>query len=149
MRTFAALAGCIAVALLVGCGDDDQAPDQLRSETLVTYERSGGIASVPERLMLEEDGSATVEAGVDGDRGSFELEGDELDQLRAELEAADFDAIEQPPQPSGCADCYVYEIVYHGATISYDEADPPPASVATVVAHLGEITADHYPPGAF
>jgi hypothetical protein len=145
MKTLAVLGACAAV-LVAGCGDD-AAPEKPGSGALVTYARSGGVASVPEQLVLQPDGMATVEAGIDGARASFELEPNELEQLRAELEAADFGALE--PSPTVCADCFSYQVVYGGNTISYDEADSPPDSVTTVVAHLGQITADHYPSDAF
>jgi hypothetical protein len=144
-----ALAVLAAALLAAGCGDDDQAPEAPESGPLVTYARSGGVAGVPERLVVERDGAATVEVGIEGARQSFELPVDELEQLRSELEAADFESVDDPPSPPTCADCFVYEIVYDGTTISYDDANPPPESVSSVVASLAAITGDHYPPGAF
>jgi hypothetical protein len=147
MRTLSALV-CGALLAASGCGNDDSNADPPQSGPLVTYARSGGFASMPEQLVVEADGTATVEAGVSGARTTFELSAGQLDQLRAELEAADFDAVEQPPGPTACADCYSYEVVYDGTTISYDDADTPPASVTAVVALLSRITSEHYPPGA-
>jgi hypothetical protein len=97
--------------------------------------------------LVGNDGSATVEAGVKGAREEFVLEADELETLRSELEAADLDEVAQPPGPTGCADCYVYEVAYGGETISYEESLEAaiPASVIALVSHLSEITADHYP----
>ena len=69
---------------------------------------------MPESLVVDADGSATVEAGVDPARETFELDPDELEQLRAELEAAGFDGFAQSTEPTGCADCYVYEVTYDG-----------------------------------
>jgi hypothetical protein len=142
----ATLAACSAF-LASGCGGGDPVPTTPSSGALVNYSRTGGVASVPERLVVEADGTATVEAGIGTAQLSFELDQDELEQLRTELEAADLGALE--PSPTTCADCYSYEVVYNGTTISYDEADSPPNSVSSVVAHLGQITAAHYPPDAF
>ena len=141
----------LATALLAaGCGDDDPPPEAPpESGPLVTYARSGGVASVPESLVVEADGAATVVAGIDGARLSFRLSDRELEQLRSELDAADFESVEDPPSPPTCADCYVYEIVYDGTTISYDEANPPAESVTDVVGTLAAITGNHYPPDAF
>ena len=145
MRMVAICVGAALLALPPGCGGDDGG-DRAPEGPLVVYARSGGIASMPERLTIEVDGSATLEYGIDGETASFRLGGDELDNLDAELEAADFDAVEQPGEPSTCADCFLYEVVYGGRTISYDDVDTPPASVTAVVAHLGEIASAHYPP---
>ena len=146
MKTLPVLAACVLVAVAGGCGDDSDTTTATDSGPLVSYARAGGVAAMPESLVVEADGSATVEAGVDPARESFELEADELERLRAELEAADFDRV--PTEPSGCNDCYEYEIVFDGETTSYDQSQSVPDSVAVVVAHLSEITADNYPAGA-
>ncbi len=140
------LSACVAL-VAIGCGDDEPATTAPDSSALVTYARSGGIASMPESLVVRNDGSATVEAGVKGAREEFVLDADELETLRSELEAADFDEIALPPGPTGCADCYVYEVAYGSETISYDDSVGAaiPASVSAVVSRLSEITADHYP----
>ena len=138
----------VAALLLAGCGGDDGSTTTPASGTLVTYVRTGGVASMPERLEVEADGAATVEAGVDPARELFELDDDELEQLRTELEAADLGSRDQPEQPSGCADCYVYEVGSGEDTISYDESQQVPDAITALVAHLGRITAEHYPADA-
>ena len=148
MRTLVHFAACAALALATGCGDDDTTTSPPASGALVSYARTGGVASMPESLVVSEDGSATVEAGIDPARESFQLEPDELDRLRSELEAADFEGFEQSTEPTGCADCYAYEVTYGGRTISYDQSETVPEPIAVVVAHLSEITANHYPPDA-
>ena len=92
--------------------------------------------------------AATVEAGVDPARETFDLGEDELEQLRSELEAADLGSFDEPDEPSGCADCYVYEVASGDDTISYDESQQVPEAMAALVAHLERITADHYPADA-
>ena len=143
MRCMSVVAGSIVVAivLLAGCGGDREGTTD-ESRPLVVYARSGGVAANPERLTIERDGAATVVAGVDGQRSSFELSESELAELSAELEAADFGALEDPG-PSACADCFFYEVVYGDLEISYDDLDTPPASVSTLVAHLGQIAGRH------
>jgi hypothetical protein len=134
-----------AVALGAGCGDDGdgEAP---ADGPLVEYARSGGVASTPERLTISNDGAATLVSGIEEQRSEFTLDEAELADLRAELEAANFDTVGKPGEPNPCADCFIYEVVYGGRTISYDDIDTPPESVTAVVAHLGEIAAAHHPP---
>jgi hypothetical protein len=139
------LAWALAVAA-GGCGGDDSTTTAT-SAPLVSYTRTGGFASMPVSLEVDQDGSATVEAGVDPARESFDVDADEVEGLLGELEAADFGAVDSGEQ-TGCADCYVYEIVYQGETTSYDESQTVPGSVSTVVAHLTEIAEAHYPPEA-
>ena len=93
--------------------------------------------------MIEPDGSATVRTGPDGSQRSFALGADELRVLEAELEAADLDAVED--RPTGCADCFHYEISYGGTTVGYDEIIEPPQSVAAVVSHLAALVDEHAP----
>ena len=143
-----ALIPLVAAFLLAGCGGDDEATTTPASGTLVTYARTGGFASMPEGLVVETDGAATVEAGVDPARERFELDEDELQQLRTELDAADLGSFEEPDEPSGCADCYAYEIGSGDVTISYDESQQVPAAVTALVSHLSRITTEHYPDGA-
>jgi hypothetical protein len=153
MRTLPALAISAALLLACGCGfggggGGGGTVDDRGSAPLVSYARSGGIASLPERLVVEADGSTALVAGVEGAQTTFRLSPERLEQLRSGLEAADFDAVEQPPGPTMCADCFSYELIYDGATITYDEADLLPASVTSVVALLAQITSEHYPSDA-
>ena len=138
----------LALVLLAGCGGDDEPTTTPTSGTLVAYERTGGVASMPQSLVVQADGAATVEAGVDPAREQFELDDGELEQLRTELGAADLAGFEQPDQPSGCADCYAYEVTSGGDTISYDESQEVPDAVTALVAHLERITSENYPDDA-
>ena len=137
---------CACALLAAGCGDDDTTTAD--TGTLVTYARTGGVASMPVSLEIQPDGSATVEAGVDPARETFEVASEELEQLRSELDAADFESFEPPAVPSGCADCYAYEVTYDGTTVSYDESQEVPASITAAVAHLSQIADANYPPEA-
>ncbi len=147
MRVLVAIGACVA-AIVVGCGDDESSTTESDSGNLVSYERTGGVASMPERMTIEAGGSGIVEAGVDPAREAFELGSDELEQLRSELEAADFEGFEQRSEPTGCADCYVYEVTYDGTTVSYDQSETIPEPMTAAVAHLSEIAAAHYPADA-
>src|SRR5688500_3297141 len=112
MKAIAIVMALFATALAAGCGDDrataPTAPTTTQAaEPLVVYERAGGLAFTAQRLVVEEDGSATVTVEGPGEIGAeFQLSEAELDELRALLDAASFEASE----PSACTDCYVYVI---------------------------------------
>jgi hypothetical protein len=99
---------------------------------------------MPVTLVVETDGSATVQAGVDPARESFRLGDEELQQLQDELEAG-LASDAEPGPPSGCADCYVWEVTYGGEVISFDESQEVPAALGAVVTHLNQITVEHFP----
>lgn len=140
----------IALSLfaIAGCGDDattPEPPQDPQTGPLVTYSRGGGVAAVDEQLRVERDGAATVIAGYGPtEPQTFQIGEDELALLESELDAADFEAID--PGPTGCADCFIYEVTYDANSYSYDDVADPPQSVLTAVGHLGQLTADHYPP---
>jgi hypothetical protein len=141
-----ALMVALAVAI-TGCGgDDDTDPDRPGgSGPLVTYTKTGGIAGVHERLLVAEDGSATLAVGFQNQaRESFDLAPDELERLRDLLAAADFADV-GPDRGLGCADCFQYEIEYAGKTAAFAEIGEIPESVGEVVAELGRIVEAHAP----
>jgi hypothetical protein len=132
----------VAAALAVpGCGGGDGTSTVSDpAGPLVVYQRSGGIAGVDEKLEVERDGSASVgTGGVEPAHASFRLADAELQELSAELDAADFDAV-TPSGPSSCADCFVESVTTRGRTTTIvAEIEPPPDSVATALAHLREL----------
>jgi hypothetical protein len=141
-------------ALLAGCGSDDTADDGeddpvLTNGALVTYTRTGGVAGLDERLRINPDETATLSYGepVNTER-KFELTGSQLDEIRSLLDQADFDSMPASPAPTGCADCFVYTVEYGGDTVTYDDATEPSASIAALVAALGELTDSHQPQAA-
>ena len=146
----------IAVIALfaAGCGDSDEPQPSddgpvLTNGALVTYSRSGGVGGIDERLRIEPDGSATVTIGepMNTDR-SFNLSASELADVQALLDAADLDAMPVEPQPTGCADCFVYTVEYGGRSITYDDATEPEPSVGELVTGLDEIVTTHQPTSA-
>ena len=52
------------------------------------------------------------------------------------------------PEPTGCADCFVYTVEYGGRSITYDDATEPEPSVAELVAALDAIVTEHQPASA-
>jgi hypothetical protein len=127
--------------LAAGCGGRSSAD----GDSLVTYERGGGIAGVSERLVVDADGTALLSVGEsDQSEQRFALADQELDRLRSDLEAADFAGVDAG-SGLGCADCFDYEITYSGEAVSFNEATEVPDSVRVVTGELGQIVEAHLP----
>lgn len=146
---------CLAAVALfaAGCGSsaepgDSDGPVQTDG-SLVTYSRTGGVAGLDERLRINPDGTATLAYGepVDTER-EFELTSAERERITSLLEEADFDSMPANPGPTGCADCFVYTVEYGGESVTYDDVAEPSASIAALVAALGELTDSHQPQAA-
>jgi hypothetical protein len=143
----------VVAAFAVGCGDSDDSQDPSgpvqTNGALVTYTRTGGVGGVDEHLRIDPDGAAAVTIGApeDADR-SFELSDTQLAHIQSLLDAADLGAMPENPQPTGCADCFVYTVEYGGRTITYDDASPPPASVGALVTGLSDLAAANHPASA-
>ena len=141
-----------AMALLIGLAGCGNAEDSTTApsgdpDTLVSYSRTGGIAGVDERLRVAPDGAATLTLGPTANPASFQLAAADLATLRDEVDAADLANFE-PPGPTACADCFVYDIETADGRASYAETDQPPPAVQALAAHLGAIVEHNYPAGA-
>jgi hypothetical protein len=127
-RLVTILLALAAVGALYGCdeeGSTASTTQQRPGGPLVVYERAGGIAYTAQRMVIEEDGSATVEVEGPGSVGAeFELSDAELEELRGLLAGATLES----PEPSGCADCYAYSIEHDGRSASFDETSYPPGT---------------------
>jgi hypothetical protein len=134
-----------SAGLLAGCGDGEQTETTPSTGPLVTYERSGGIAGVSERLQVGQDGGAVLITGPDRERTTLTVAGDELERLRSELEAADFSDPDGPPG-AGCADCFAYRIEYGDEAVDFIEIEEPAESLRPALDHLGDLVAAHSPP---
>ena len=135
-----------AAALIAGCGDEDSSGRTTTSQSggpLVVYERSGGIAFTAQRMVVQEDGSATVKVQGPGEIGAeFEVPDAELEELRGLLAEATFES----PEPSGCADCYAYVLEHDGESASFDQANMS-AGMEPLVSLLSEIVERETPSG--
>ena len=152
MTGFPILLFAVCAAVVGGCGSDDEPADDepvLTNGALVTYSRTGGVAGLDERLRIDPDGAATIAYGepVNTER-TFELSGAELDRITSLLDSANFDSMPANPEPTGCADCFVYTVEYGGDSVTYDDATEPSASIEALVRALGEVADEHQPAAA-
>jgi hypothetical protein len=123
----ALLATLACVVGMGGCGEPPATPTLPVERFAISYERSGGLAAMPEKLTIRPGREATVTA-TDGRgkprSGAFRIGVKQLKKLRAAAETARIGEI-APSPPSNCADCYVYSVTYRGARASVSEVDVP------------------------
>jgi hypothetical protein len=138
-----ALLAFLALAL-AACGDAATKPEATPPPTgpLVTYERAGGFASQPQRLVVERDGSArlTVQTGQKVTHASFTVPADRLDELEQALD--DAQGVDVPKSQTACADCFTYAVDANGVEFSFDDVslEDAPAEARRVVGVLQHIT---------
>ena len=141
----------LTAALLAGCSSDDGGTTITEprvpgpTDTLVVFERVGGIAGVRERLDVRPDGAARIESGftkVEAKR--FKLTPAELDGLRAARDRVDFSKLEKqygPEQP--VADGIASTVTVDGRESTVlTEGDPPP-ELARLIAVCAGIVDQH------
>jgi hypothetical protein len=117
------------LACIVGMGTCGEPPP---SATLpierfaISYERSGGLAAMPEKLTVRpgRDVVITVRRRNGGDGVAFRLGVEQTKKLRAAAETARIGEI-APSDPGNCADCFVYSVTYRGKSASVPEVDVP------------------------
>jgi hypothetical protein len=145
MRTIATL---IALALLAGCGGDDDGGSQgaygsaARLSEPVTFKVIGGDAFRDDTVTVQPDGSVRVETRAGEHSGK--LSADERDELARAVERADLAAAEsattRPPEP----DMLSYLFDYRGREV---ETDSPalPEQLAPLVRTFMELIDAHGP----
>ena len=134
------------MAGLAACGDEDRnaPPQNSPAGPLVTYEREGGVAGRPQRLVVKRDGRAqlTVTAGPDAGEEEFRVDGGELAEIERAVQAAR--GVEAPPLAAGCADCFVYTIQADGVDVQLDSVSygdrRTPKPLAALVGRLDRLT---------
>ena len=109
-------------------------PAAATARTLVSFEQSGGIAGASVAVAVSTTGHVTGD--VSGGQRSHRLRAATLRRLRRLLADARWDRAR--PGPSHCADCFAYEVRYHGHRARYDDsqAREVPGSVRAVVDEL-------------
>ncbi len=80
-------------------------------EAWLEYERSGGIAGFRDRLRIYPDGRAVLDRK--GEESTFQLTPEQVDELRAALESANFLSLDASYLPlDTCCDRFTYTIHY-------------------------------------
>jgi acetylornithine deacetylase/succinyl-diaminopimelate desuccinylase-like protein len=132
----------VLLALAVaGCGDERAEPKSATGP-LVTYERGGGFAYQPRRVVVQRDGRArlTVETHGKATHTSFTVPADRLAEIERAL--ADARGIDAPRTQTGCADCFTYEVKADGVDFAFDDVslEQAPPELRRVVGVLQEIS---------
>ena len=150
MRLLAATFAC-TLALATGAASAAApAPLPPPGSFAIFYERSGGFAPSTSKLIVRPGRHAV--AATSGGRGgedqvAFTIGRGRVLELERGLRRAGFFSIEDPG-PSGCADCFEYEIRYRGHSLGVDEAEMP-ARLEPVIGELEAlVTAHAIPPNA-
>jgi hypothetical protein len=122
---FFLVAPMAAMAIGVGCGSADAGtvPAHADAAPLVSYERTGGIAGVDDRVEVSGGGAVTVRHR-DGAKHRTRLSARRLRALRRALTAAHF---ERPVAagPTGCSDCFFFRLRHGGHTLSFSQLAAP------------------------
>jgi hypothetical protein len=127
----------ITTALLAGCSEGEGGTTITEptlpgpTDSLVVYERTGGIAGIREYLAVRPDGVARVETGYPGPGSKVmrvELTPSELDGLRKARDAVDFASLDAEYGPDQqIADGFATSIRADGREVTVlTEGDPPP-----------------------
>jgi hypothetical protein len=103
-------------------------------DTLVTFNRTGGLAGTNDTLTVRPDGSYTIQSRSGGKSGK--LSGDELDALKAALSSTDFNKMPTVNDNGAVADGYTYTLTYGGRQITAKDGAIPPA-LQPVISALG------------
>jgi hypothetical protein len=97
------------------------------SRFAVTYERNGGLAPSPDKLVVRRGRRAAVKttsaAGV-ARTVRFRLSVLTVKRLRNALSQPPFATWEGVPA-NGCADCYVYTLDFRGHSVSFPQNEIP------------------------
>ena len=97
----------------------------------IAYERGGGFAPMPRKLVIRPVLLGTVTEVRQGPNDSwaatqrFRVRPRTAEALRRALARADFGGIESPSPDTGCADCFLYEIRYRGHEVRFDQVSIP------------------------
>lgn len=96
------------------------------SSPLIEYHRSGGIRGTDDRLVIRDDGTATLNRN--GRTSDTTVASDVMDRLRRALRQSQFGSLRSEYEaPPGGADMYNYAITHNGHTVRAKDASLPEA----------------------
>ncbi len=109
---------------------------------VVSMTHSGGIMGLSRSIEISLDGKYTVTDERDGRSISNQLGTDELTKLKEIITNSEYIVMESP-QPSGCADCFIYDLVIQGSgkgfSVHLDDISLPDSGMETLVTYLREL----------
>ena len=131
-----------------GCGEPPVAQPQPPSVSAfaISYVRSGGLKSMPQKLtiMPGRHASATVLTPRTGIRTvRFRVGAKRIVSLRKGLSEAHFSQL-RTSNPGNCADCFLYSLRYRGHDVTLTEVDVP-SPLRAVIDQLEALIAAHRP----
>jgi len=103
---------------LVGCGA------RSKEDVMLEYQRTGGIAGLDDRLVVQADGKATLTRK--DEHSEIKLTSRQISTLKQQLEEAEFRSLKgiYEPETEGY-DLFEYELTYRGHTVrAFDGAIP-------------------------
>ena len=96
------------------------------SSPLIEYHRSGGIRGTDDRVVIRDDGTATLNRN--GRASSITVASDVMARLRRAVRRSQFASLRSEYQaPPGGADMYEYTITHNGHTVRAKDASLPEA----------------------
>lgn len=114
----------MAAALVLGCGA--AAKHRAPQRSLVDYRRTGGIAGVDVRLVVQNDGRATLTTGRLGPPRGGTLPSRFMKELRSTLARADFGQLKGSYTPDRPVyDGFTYAISHDGRTVEASDFAVP------------------------
>ena len=94
------------------------------SSPLIDYHRSGGIRGIDDRLVIRDDGTATLSRN--GKSSEITVTSDVMDRLRRALGQSQFGGLRSEYEaPRGGADMYDYAITHNVHTVRAKDASLP------------------------
>jgi hypothetical protein len=145
MRIGLVILGLALLTVAGGCGDGETESPTGNGERLdgeLTYTRGGGIAGRADRLVVQPDGSATLETRKGGERRlkltDRELAGVAEELRRANLPELPAKSVADPPAP----DAFGHRVVYGGTTVTADDPSMP-QRLRGLVGTLGRLVDAH------
>jgi hypothetical protein len=145
MDLLATAMACLAMS--PGCGGPVAAETPPVASFAISYERSGGLKPMPQKLVIEPGRRGQVYQAPNGHESGariFRVGKSRILSLRRGLAKAHFEQIEGGGLPGTCADCYLYSIRYRGHSVSLVETEVP-AQLRKVINQLEAVIDAHLP----
>lgn len=137
----------LAALIISGCSSSK--PESLKSglpslegEWMISMAHSGGIMGLSRSIKISSDGKYTVVDERANKSVTRELEKDELSKLMDIVASSEYITMTLP-QPSGCADCFVYDLAIQGNgkkfSVQVDDVSMPDSGMETLVMYLRDL----------